>query len=156
MSRSPKTLTPAQVMQRAMLWDFVVAAVVAAGGAVLGGLLAGAVGAISGVIGGAVVAALTAITLTAIRIAGRRSTGPENAVVFIVVVTASWLLKLIVFIALALTLRGQSWIQPTTLFLTIIVGVAASLLVEVMIVARSRVLYVPDAAESAGDSARRK
>ena len=151
-----QTLTPARVLQRAMLWDFVVAAVVAAGGAVLGGVLAGAVGVVSGAVGGAVVAALTGITFAAIRIAGRRATGPENAVVFIVVVTASWLLKLIVFIALALTLRGQSWIQPTTLFLTIIAGVAISVVVEVLIVARSRVLYVPDAEESSAASARRK
>lgn len=155
MTRSRKTLTPAQVMERAMLWDFVAAAVVAVGGAVLGGVFAGLIGMISGLVGGAIVAALTAITLAAIRIARRRATGPENAVVFIVVVMGSWLLKLIVFIALALSLRGQSWIQPTTLFLTIIVGVAGSLIVEVMIVARSRVLYVPDAEESAA-SARRK
>ena len=154
MNRTRKILTPAQVLQRAMGWDFVAAAVVAAGGAVLGGVFAAAVGAVSGVIGGAVVAALTAITLVSIRIAGRRATGPENAIVFVVVVAASWLLKLIVFVALALTLRHQSWIQPTVLFLTIIAGVAVSLVVEVLIVARSRVLYVPDDAERAASSTR--
>jgi hypothetical protein len=143
------------VLQRAMRWDFVAAAIVAAGGAVLGGLFAGAIGAVSGVIGGAVVAALTAITASAIHIAGRRATGPENAVVFIALVAGSWLIKLIVFIALAITLRGQSWIQPTTLFLTIIVGVAVSLVVEVVIVARSRVLYVPDADEASASSSRK-
>ena len=145
MTRSPRTLTPSQVMQRAMRWDFVAAAVVAAGGALIGGLVAGGKGAISGLIGGAIVAALTAITATAVRIASRRASGPENAIVFVVVITTSWLLKLIVFIALAITLRHQAWIQPTVLFLTIIAGVVVSLVIEVLIVARSRVLYVPDA-----------
>jgi len=142
---SPKTLTPAQVMQRAMTWNFVAAAVVAAVASLIGGLVAGATGALSGLIGAGVVAALTAITATSIRIAGRRATGPEHALVFIGLITGGWLLKLIVFIALALTLRGQDWINPTVLFLTIIVGIVATLVIEVVIVARSRVLYVADA-----------
>ncbi|AYG04422.1 hypothetical protein [Gryllotalpicola protaetiae] len=142
---TPKTLTPAQVMQRAMLWNFVAAGAVAVIAGVIGGLVAGGTGALSGLIGAAIVAALTAITATSIRIAGRRATGPEHALVFVGLITGGWLLKLIVFIALALTLRGQAWIDPTVLFLTIIVGIVITLVIEVVIVARSRVLYVPDA-----------
>lgn len=145
MSRTPRTLSPSQVMQRAMLWNFVAAGVVGVLGAVVGGLLAGWMGAISGLIGGAIVEALTAITATSVRIAAQRVSGPEHAVVFIALVMGGWLLKLVVFLVLALTLRGQPWIQPTVLFLTVIVAIVVSLVIEVLIVARSRVLYVPDA-----------
>lgn len=145
MTKNPRTLTPAQVMQRAMTWNFVAAGVVGVVGAVIGGLLAGGVGVISGLIGGAIVEALTGITAASVSIAARRVTGPEHAVVFVALVAGGWLLKLIVFVALALTLRNQPWIQPTVLFLTIIVAIVATLVIEVLIVARSRVLYVPDA-----------
>ncbi|MCL2516810.1 MAG: hypothetical protein FWD85_05275 [Microbacteriaceae bacterium] len=144
MTRSRPILTPAQVMQRAMRWDFVAAAVVAVGAAVIGWFVAAWTGALSGLIGGAIVAALTAITATAVRISGRRASGPENAIPFIVVITTSWLLKLIVFVGLVLTLSHQSWVQPTVLFLAIIVGIVASLMVEILVIVRSRVLYVPD------------
>lgn len=145
MTGHPQTLTPAQVMQRAMLWNLVASGAVAVIGAVVGGLVAGAMGAISGLIGGAIAAALSAITATSVRIAGRRATGPEHALVFIGLITVGWLVKLIVFVVLAIVLRGQPWIQPTVLFLTVIVAIVISLVVELVIVAKSRVLYVPDA-----------
>lgn len=145
MSRNPRTLTPAQVMQRAMRWNFVAAGIVGVAGAVVGGLVAGWIGVISGLIGGAIVEALTGITAASVSIAARRVTGPEHAVVFIGLVAGGWFLKLVVFIVLAITLSGQTWIQPTVLFLTIIAAIVVTLVIEVLIVARSRVLYVPDA-----------
>jgi drug/metabolite transporter (DMT)-like permease len=143
-SRNPRTYTPAQVMQRAMRWNFVAAGVVGIAGAVVGGLVAGWIGAVSGLIGGAIVEALTAITATSVSIAARRVTGPEHAAVFVGLVAGGWFLKLVVFVALAITLSGRSWIQPTALFLTVIAAIVVTLVIEVVIVARSRVLYVPD------------
>jgi hypothetical protein len=41
-------------------------------------------------------------------------------------------------------LRGQPWISPVILFISIVAGVVGSLLVDVIVVARGRVPYASD------------
>jgi hypothetical protein len=55
---------------------------------------------------------------------------------------------------LSLVLKGQPWIDPLILFISIVVGVVGSLLVDVIVVARSRVPYASDVVmpESPADS----
>ncbi len=55
-----------------------------------------------------------------------------------------WLLKLVVFIVLVLVLRDAPWLNGTVLFLSLVAGVLASLVVDVLVVARSRLPYASD------------
>ena len=54
----------------------------------------------------------------------------------------AWLLKFVLFLVLAVSLKDQPWIQPTVLFITIVVAVVGTLAVDVIVAAKSRVPYV--------------
>ena len=48
------------------------------------------------------------------------------------VVLGAWLLKLVVFFIFMFWLRGQEWLDPWVFFLTVIVAVLGSLVVDVL------------------------
>jgi hypothetical protein len=64
--------------------------------------------------------------------------------IFFAVVLGGWIVKFILFLVLALLLKDQPWINPVVLFLSIIAGVLVSLVLDVIIVSRSRMLYASD------------
>jgi membrane-bound metal-dependent hydrolase YbcI (DUF457 family) len=59
-------------------------------------------------------------------------------------VLGGWLLKFIVFIVLVVLLRDADWLDTTVLFLSLVAGVIASLVVDVLVVAKSRLPYASD------------
>jgi hypothetical protein len=59
-------------------------------------------------------------------------------------VMGSFVLKLIVFLVLAVLLRDQPWVDAKVLFLTLIVGIIGSLVVDVLVVSRTRTSTVSD------------
>jgi fructose-specific phosphotransferase system IIC component len=61
---------------------------------------------------------------------------------FFGVVLGAWLLKLIVFFIFMFWLRGQDWLDPWVFFLSVIVAVLGSLVVDVIAFQRSRTPYV--------------
>ena len=63
---------------------------------------------------------------------------------FFAIVLGAWLLKFVAFIAAAILLRDQPWINPTALFLSLIAGVISSLVVDVVVVMKTRIPYVSD------------
>lgn len=144
MTRSPKMLTSEEAMRRALVWNFVAAGAVAVGGAAVGGLLVGGIGVVSGLIGGAIAALLAGLTGLSILISGRYAGTPGYVLTFAALIMGGWFVKIVVFLAIALALRGQPWVQPTVLFLTVIVAVLVSLAVDAVVIMKSRVLYVSD------------
>jgi hypothetical protein len=56
----------------------------------------------------------------------------------------AWLLKFVVFIVLILLLGDQPWIDSKVLFLTLVIAVIGTLVVDVVVVTRSRMPYVSD------------
>jgi hypothetical protein len=127
------------VLRRTLSYGFAFAALIAVVGAVVAGIAVGPVGAWSAVIGAAMAAVFLGITAASILIAVR-----FDIVAFFAIVLGAWLLKFVIFIVVALSLRGQSWINPTALFLTLIVGVLASLTVDVIVVMKTRMPYISD------------
>jgi hypothetical protein len=127
------------VLKRTLLFGFLFAAAIAVVGGVIAGIVAGPVGALSAVIGAVMAALFLGITAASILIAVR-----YDIVAFFAIVLGSWVVKFVLFIVAALSLRDQPWINPTALFLTLIAGVIASLTVDVVVVMKTRMPYVSD------------
>jgi hypothetical protein len=59
-------------------------------------------------------------------------------------VLGSWVLKLVLFVVLAIWMRAQPWLDPTVFFVTVIIAVVGSLVFDVIAFQRARVPYVGD------------
>jgi hypothetical protein len=129
------------VLKRALLVGGVFAAVLALVGAVVGSLVAGQPGLISGLLGALIAGVFLGITAASILLASR-----YDILAFFGIVMGAWLLKFVLFIVLAVVLRDQPWIEPTVLFVTLVAGVVGTLVIDVVVVSRSRLPYVSDIA----------
>ena len=127
------------VLRRTLAYGFAFAAAIAVVGGVIGLLVAGPIAAWSAVIGAVMAGVFLGITALSILIAVR-----FDIVAFFGIVLGAWLLKFVAFIVAALALRDQPWINPTALFLSLIAGVISSLVVDVVVVMKTRMPYVSD------------
>ena len=127
------------VLRRTLAFGFAFAAAIAVVGGVIGLLNAGPIAAWSAVIGAVMAGVFLGITALSILIAVR-----FDIVAFFGIVLGAWLLKFVAFIVAALALRDQPWVNPTALFLSLIAGVIASLVVDVVVVMKTRMPYVSD------------
>ena len=127
------------VLRRTLAYGFAFAAAIAVVGGVIGLLVSGPIAAWSAVIGAVMAGVFLGITALSILIAVR-----FDIVAFFGIVLGAWLLKFVAFIVAALALRDQPWINPTALFLSLIAGVIASLVVDVVVVMKTRMPYVSD------------
>ena len=140
-SRVLPTGVPSSVplLRRTLAYGFAFAAAIAVVGGVIGLLVAGPIAAWSAVIGAVMAGVFLGITALSILIAVR-----FDIVAFFGIVLGAWLLKFVAFIVAALVLRDQPWINPTALFLSLIAGVIASLVVDVVVAMKTRMPYVSD------------
>ena len=136
------------IMKRILAYGGVLAAVIAVVGSVVGYLVAGGRGVASALIGTAIALVFLGITTASVMIATRVSKGDLLNVTFFGIVMGAWLLKFVLFLVVVFLLRGQPWIQPIVLFLSLIVAVLGTLVVDVVVIARSRQPYVSDLPES--------
>ena len=136
------------IMKRILAYGGVLAAVIAVVGSVVGYLVAGGRGVVSALIGTAIALVFLGITTASVMIATRVSKGDLLNVTFFGIVMGAWLLKFVLFLVVVFLLRGQPWIQPIVLFLSLIVAVLGTLVVDVVVIARSRQPYVSDLPES--------
>jgi len=127
------------VLKRALIFGGIFAAVLAIASSVVGFLVAGGIGVVSALIGAAMAGIFLGITAASIVLAGR-----YDVIAFFGIVMGAWLLKFVLFIALALLLRDQPWIAPSVMFITLVIGVIGTLVVDLIVVAKSRMSYVSD------------
>ncbi len=132
------------VLLRSIRWNSIAALAIAVGGGIIGYLAVGWTGVWSALAGAAVAAFFAILTALSILLTNRFAGQPSYVVVFLSVMMGGWFVKLVLFFVVALVLRGQPWADPTVLFCCVIVGVLASLVVDVVVVARGRVPYVLD------------
>lgn len=144
--RDPADRTPTSnpVLRRALLWGGVLAAVIALLGGVLGFALAGVEGLVSALLGTLIAVVFMGMTVASILLANRFAGSEAFVGAFFGIVLGGWLLKFILFIVLVVSLRGADWLDPVVLFLAIVAGVVGSLVVDVMVVAKSRLPYASD------------
>ncbi|MGO4536906.1 hypothetical protein [Leifsonia sp. 2MCAF36] len=136
------TSTP--VLRDVLKYGLILAGAIAIIGMLLGGLFAGWVGVTSALIGTAMAAVFLSITALSILIANRFIASDLFVGLFFGIVLGGWIVKFVLFLVLAILLRDQPWINPVVLFLSLIAGVIGSLVVDMIVVFRSRVPYVSD------------
>jgi len=114
-------------------------------GGVVGFFLDGSRGVVSALIGTALSAVMLAITAGSILFANRFYGSDLFVGAFFGIVLGGWLLKFVVFLVLVFLLADQPWVNRVIMLVCVIVGVIGSLVVDMVVVARSRVGYVSDA-----------
>lgn len=111
-------------------------------GCIVGGLTVGVTGVTSALIGTALALVFTGMTAASILIGLKASGGSLISGAFFGIVLGGWLLKFIVFLVIVVLLKDQPWVNTLIMFLSIVVGVVGSLVVDVVVVTRSRMPYV--------------
>lgn len=139
------TPTSNPVLRRALKYGLLVAAAIAVVGSILGWMTAGEVGVISALIGTGIAAVFLAITALSILVANRFSGSDIFVGAFFGIVLGGWLVKFIVFFVLLVLLKDQPWINNMVMFLSIVAAVLGSLVVDVVVMLKSRIPYVSDA-----------
>lgn len=140
----PQTPSSQPVLLRALKWGAIATAalLVVCGG--IGYLVAGQPGLVGGVLGAAFAGFFLGLTVGSIAFANRFIASPIFVALFFAIVLGTWIFKFIIFIVLALTLRDQPWLDPKVLFLSLVAGVLVSLVIDVLVVTKSRMPYVSD------------
>lgn len=130
------------ILTTALRWGalFATGLAVVAGG--IGVLVAGLPGLWGGLLGALLAFAFLGLTAGSILLGQRLTVDDPNSPLFYGVVLGAWLVKLIVFFVFMFWLRGQDWLDPWVFFLTVIVAVLGSLMVDVLSFVRSRTPYV--------------
>ncbi|MFB6611533.1 hypothetical protein ACFCVO_14500 [Agromyces sp. NPDC056379] len=139
-----RTPTSNPVLRRALVWGSILAGVILVVGAILGYVLAGVPGLLGALIGTLMAVVFMGITAASILAANRFASSDLFVGAFFGIVLGGWILKFIVFIVLVVVLRDAEWLNTTALFLSLVAGVLASLAVDVIVVAKSRLPYVSD------------
>lgn len=127
------------VLKRVLLFGGLLALIIAVVGSVAGFFVAGGEGVVSALIGTGIAVAFLGITALSIIVANK-----FDLVAFFGIVMGAWLLKFIVFLVLLVLLKDQPWINTQVLFLCLVAAVLGTLVVDVVVIARSRMPYVSD------------
>ena len=137
--------TSGPVLRRALTWGALAAGVLLVVGVLVGLLLDGARGALSSAIGVGLAFVFLGLTALSILIANRYVRSDLYVPIFFGVVMGTWIVKFVVFIVISLALRDAPWVNAPVFFLSLIAGVLASLVVDVLVVTRTRMPYASDA-----------
>lgn len=135
------------VLKKILLWGGLLALVLVVVGSIVGYAVAGWAGVAGALIGTAMAVVFLAITALSILIATR-----YGLAVFFGIVMGAWILKFILFLVLVFLLKDQAWLQPTVMFVCLVVAVVGTLVVDVVVIARSRMPYVSDIALPGDDA----
>ena len=125
---------------RRILWQGVVLVVaLAIVGGVVGLLVAADPGLVGGLIGAVMSVVFLGLTAASVLVGLRLSHGQMISGAFFGTVMGTFLVKFILFIVVLVALKGQPWVDAKVLGVAIIVGVVGSLVIDVSVIARSRV-----------------
>jgi hypothetical protein len=136
------TVTPQQVVKRALFWGVISTSIVVIVASVIGALVAELSGMLGALAGGAVGFLLLALTPLSIIWGFKAGGGSVLAPGFFAVVLGVWLAKFVIFIALIFLLGDLSALHRETLFLTIVASLLVGLVTDLIVVLRSRMPYV--------------
>jgi hypothetical protein len=132
------------VLVLSLKYGAVIAAIVAVLAGVIGYLVAGVPGLLGAVVGTALSAVFLGLTAVSMLVAGRLSKGDPTSPAYFGVVVGAMPVKLVLFVALALWLRGQDWLDIGVLAAAAIANVLGSLVADFVAFSRARVPYVSD------------
>lgn len=142
-SRPPALFVP---MRRAAVLGYLVAAVALPVVAAIGWLVAGSAGLWGAVVGLSIPVAFLSVTVLLALATARLAPTALGAVVL-----GSWLVKVVVLIAVLALIADGEWYSRGVLFAVFLVSVLAYLVLEALVVVRTRVPYVDPAPTGDGD-----
>ncbi len=134
---------PNVIMRSTLIWSGVIIGILAVIGAVVGLLVDGVAGLWSALAGVVLAGLFLGLTALIVLIATRT---PPGSPAFFGIVLGGWFVKLVVFVGVMVVLRLQPWVSPWVFFFSVLAGVIASLVVDMVVLARARVPYVGDVA----------
>ena len=137
-------MTVSQIAKRALLAGIVVTSIIAIIAATAGALISGLAGMLGAFVGAALGYALLGLTPLSIMWGFRLGKGDVLSPGFFSAVLGTWLLKFVVFLAAVFWLGDQEWLNSLVLLITIVASVLASLVTDLVVVAKSRMPYVSD------------
>ncbi len=137
-------MTVSQIAKRALLAGVVVTSIIAIIAATAGALISGLAGMLGAFVGAALGYALLGLTPLSIMWGFKLGKGDVLSPGFFSAVLGTWLLKFVVFLAAVFWLGDQEWLDRLVLFITIVASVLASLVTDLVVVAKSRMPYVSD------------
>ena len=132
------------ILRATLIYGGSVAVVLAIVAGAIGFGIDGQRGLVSGVIGIAIAACFLGLTAGSILFANRYRDSDVYIPLFFGIVMGGWILKFVLFFAVAFILRGQEWISVPIMFTSLIVGTLGTLVADVIVIARSRMPYVSD------------
>ncbi|CAN5186578.1 hypothetical protein BH11ACT2_BH11ACT2_10370 [soil metagenome] len=132
------------VLKKIVIWGAFLALGIAVVGSIAGLIADGPRGVVSALVGAAMAFVFLGLTAVSIIVAARLTRGDFLNPAFFAIVLGGWILKFVVFLVLAFLLKDQSWVNPVVLFLTIVASVLGSLVIDMVVIARSRMPYVSD------------
>jgi hypothetical protein len=125
------------VLRRALVLGAIGALVIGVGTGLVGLALSGIGGLWSGLVGA--VLSLLFLGITAVGILGSGRLARGDSLVAMAVLMGGWFLKLVVFVVAMIVIAKQPWVVPGVLLASIVGTVAVSLVVDCVVVARSRI-----------------
>lgn len=132
------------ILLKALRWGVLVSILLIISFAIIGWFVSGERGLIGGTLGAGFAGVFLALTIGSITFANRFIESDFYVTAFFGIVMGSWLIKFIGFMVAAVLLKDQAWLDPTILFLGVVAGVLVSLVVDVVVVTRSRLPIVSD------------
>lgn len=132
------------IFKRILLCGGLLAIAIAVLGSTVGYFVAGPIGVLSAIIGTVMAVVFLGITAGSILLATTLARGDLLSPVFFATVMGAWIVKLALFVVILVLVKGQPWVQTQVLFITVVVAVIGTLVVDVVVIARSRLPYVSD------------
>ena len=132
------------VLKKILLYGAILAGAIVVVGSIAGLAVDGSRGLLSALIGAVMAFVFAGVTGASIILANRVTKNDFLNPAFFLIVLGGWLLKFVVFLVLIVVLKDQPWINNTVMFFAIVAGIVGSLVVDVLVIARSRMSYVSD------------
>ena len=140
-------MTIQDVMRRVLAYGGLLALGVALVGGIVGFAVAGWTGVVSALVGCAIAIAFCSLTAVSVIVGFAVSRGELLHPGFFGVLLGGMLLKFVVFFVLIMVLRDQTWLSGGVVFGTMLAAVLGSLVVDVLVIGRSKQPTVDEPAE---------
>lgn len=128
------------VMQRVLKWSLLLTLVIALVGGVAGYFVAGWSGVWSALVAAGVTLLFTGLTVLSVILAAR-----FDPMFFIAVLLGMWILKLIAFLGVLAVVKAFGFTHDWMLWATMMAALLGQLVIDIIVVQRSRQAYVSDA-----------
>ncbi|GAB3385614.1 hypothetical protein GCM10027568_02930 [Humibacter soli] len=138
----PAPMSSKPVLTLALRDGGIFAGVVAVIAGLIGYLVDGTAGLYGGLLGAATAAVFLGLTAGSMLVAGKIAKGDQTSPKFFAIIFVTWVVKLILFIVLLLLLGRQTWLDGRVFFITVVIAVIGSLVIDCLAFLRARVPYV--------------